>query len=41
MYLSEEIEENVEKPKPEKKSSKKRGKNNIFEYINSDAKRNK
>ena len=38
-YVSEEIEENVEKPKPEKKQQKR--KSNIFEYINNDAKRNK
>ena len=37
-YLSEEIEENVEKQKPKKKQQQKR-KNNIFEYINNDAKK--
>ena len=41
-YLSEEIEEDTEKQTPEKKNpQQQKRKNNIFEYINDDAKRNK
>ena len=41
-YLFEEIEENIKKPKPEKKKkTAKNRKNNIFEYINNDARKNK
>ena len=38
-YASEETEEESAKPKPKKVQKKQ--KNNIFEYINNDAKRNK
>ena len=38
-YTSEETEEESAKPKPKKVQQKQ--KNNIFEYINNDAKRNK
>ena len=39
VYASEETEEESAKPKPKKVQKKQ--KNNIFEYINNDAKRNK
>ena len=36
-----ETEEEIEKPKIEKKNPAQRRKNNIFEYLNNNAKRNK
>ena len=40
-YMPEETEEEIEKPKIGKKQPAQKRKNNIFEYLNSDAKRNK
>ena len=37
----EEPEEKIEKPKLEKKQATQKRKNNIFDYLNNDAKRNK
>ena len=40
-YVPDETEEEIEKPKIEKKQPAQKRKNNIFEYLNNDAKRNK
>ena len=40
-YVPEETEEEKAKPKFGKKQPPPKGKNNIFEYLNNDAKRNK
>ena len=40
-YVPEETEEEIEKPKVGKKQTPPKRKNNIFEYLNNDAKRNK
>ena len=40
-YVPEETEEEVEKPKVRKKQTPPKRKNNIFEYLNNNAKRNK
>ena len=40
-YVPEETEEETEKPKTEIKQPAQKRKNNIFEYLNNDAKRNK
>ena len=40
-YVPEETEEEIEKPKVGKKQPPSKRKNNIFEYLNNDAKRNK
>ena len=42
-YVPEETEEEIEKPKIEKKKKQpaQKRKNNIFEYLNNDSKRNK
>ena len=40
-YVPDETEEEIEKPKAEKEQPAQKRKNNIFEYLNNDAKRNK
>ena len=40
-YVPDETEEEIEKPKIEKKQPAQKRKNNILEYLNNDAKRNK
>ena len=40
-YIPEETEEEIEKPKVGKKQTPPKRKNNIFEYLNNNAKRNK
>ena len=40
-YVPEETEEEIEKPKAGKKQTPPKRKNNIFEYLNNDAKRYK
>ena len=40
-YVTEETEEEIEKPKIGKKQPAQKRKNNIFKYLNNDAKRNK
>ena len=40
-YVPDETEEEIEKPKTEKEQPAQKRKNNIFEYLNNDAKRNK
>ena len=40
-YVPKETEEEIKKPKVGKKQTPPKRKNNIFEYLNNDAKRNK
>ena len=40
-HVPEERKEEIEKPKVGKKQTPPKGKNNIFEYLKNDAKRNK
>ena len=40
-YVPEETEEEIGKPKTVKKQPAQKRKNNIFEYLNNDAKKNK